>query len=200
MSNKERADQSNSEAQEFSAELGSFLSGRVRVVVGDITRQRVDAIVNAANPSLLGGGGVDGAIHRAGGPRILEECRQLRQTRFPKGLPRGEAVITTGGNLPARHVIHTAGPVYGENSGRDAELLSNCYRNSLALAIEQGLSSIAFPAISTGIYGYPPEEAAGVASLAIREFLATDASLREVRLVFFARDDATVFMAHHRLG
>ncbi len=188
------------EAPEFSAELGSFLNGRVTVVVGDITRQRVDAIVNAANPSLLGGGGVDGAIHRAGGPRILDECRQIRQTRFPDGLPRGAAVITTGGDLPARVVIHTAGPVYGQNAGRDAELLADCYRNSLALAVEHGLSSIAFPAISTGIYGYPPEEAAAVASRTIREFLATDASLREVRFVFFARDDALVFLARHSLS
>ncbi|MGO9598177.1 MAG: O-acetyl-ADP-ribose deacetylase [Isosphaeraceae bacterium] len=200
MNNKEHADQSNSTDREFSAELGSFLSGRATVVVGDITRQRLDAIVNAANPSLLGGGGVDGAIHRAGGPRILEECRQIRQTRLPEGLPRGAAVITTGGNLPARFVIHTAGPVYGQNAGRDAELLASCYRNSLALAVEHGLSSIAFPAISTGIYGYPPEEAAAVASLAIREFLATDAPLREVRLVFFAPDDALLFLANHGLS
>jgi O-acetyl-ADP-ribose deacetylase (regulator of RNase III) len=200
MSDIEHAHQSNANAPEFSEELGSFLNGRVRVVLGDLTRQRVDAIVNAANPSLLGGGGVDGAIHRAGGPRILDECRQIRQTRFPDGLPRGAAVITTGGDLPARFVIHTAGPVYGQNAGRDAELLASCYRNSLALAVEHGLFTIAFPAISTGIFGYPLEEAAAVASLAIREFLATDASLREVRLVFFGRDGAMVFLANHRLG
>ena len=199
MNSKERADQTNEQDREYSTKLGSFLNDRVTVVVGDITRQRLDSIVNAANPSLMGGGGVDGAIHRAGGPRILEECREIRRTRFPQGLPQGAAVITTGGNLPARYVIHTAGPVYGQNQGRDAELLASCYRNSLALAVEHGLSSIAFPAISTGIFGYPPEEAAAVASLAIREFLATDTSLREVRLVFFRHDDAMVFLAKHRL-
>ncbi len=184
---------------EFS-ELGSFVDGRVTVVVGDITRQRVDAVVNAANPSLLGGGGVDGAIHDAGGARILQECREIRRTRYPDGLPRGEAVITSGGNLPARYVIHTAGPVRGQNGGRDAELLARSYRNSLALAVQHGLSSIAIPAISTGIYGYPPEEAATVSSKAIREFLATDASLTEVRLVFYSRDDAENFLANHQLA
>ena len=135
-----------------------FLDGRVRVIVGDITKQDVDAIVNAANSSLLGGGGVDGAIHRAGGPEILEECREIRRTRFPEGLPTGEAVITTGGKLPALYVIHTVGPIYGEHRGREAQLLGNCYHNSLTLAVEKNLTSIAFPAISTGVYGYPQEE------------------------------------------
>jgi len=190
----------NLDTLEFSERLGSFVHGRVTVVVGNITRQRVDAIVNAANPSLLGGGGVDGAIHEAGGPRILEECREIRRSRYPDGLPRGEAVVTTGGNLPARYVIHTAGPVKGQNGGRDAELLELCYRNSLALAVEHKLSSIAIPAISTGIYGYPPEEAAAVSSEAIREFLATDESLGEVRLVFYSREDAQAFLANHMLS
>jgi O-acetyl-ADP-ribose deacetylase (regulator of RNase III) len=114
-----------------------FLDGRVSVIVGDITRQDVEAIVNAANSSLLGGGGVDGAIHRAGGPAILEACRDIRRTRFPQGLPTGEAVITTGGNLKALYVIHTVGPIWGEQHGNEAELLANCYHNSLTLAVEK---------------------------------------------------------------
>src|SRR5215218_2135436 len=114
----------------------TFLSGRVTVLTGDITTQDVDAIVNAANSSLLGGGGVDGAIHRAGGPKILAECRQIRATTYPQGLPTGEAVITSGGNLPAKYVIHTVGPIYGRNPEREGELLAACYQNSLRLAIE----------------------------------------------------------------
>jgi O-acetyl-ADP-ribose deacetylase (regulator of RNase III) len=175
----------------------SFLEGRVVVVVDDITRQDVDAIVNAANSGLLGGAGVDGAIHRAGGPRILEECREIRATRYPEGLPTGEAVITTGGNLPARFVIHTVGPIYGRDPGREAELLAACYRNSLSLAVQHSLSSIAFPSISTGVYGYPKPEAAAVSSRAIKEFLKSDRSIKEVRLVFFHDADAGVFLQHH---
>ncbi len=124
---------------------------------GDLTREDVDAIVNAANSSLLGGGGVDGAIHRAGGPAILAECRRIRETTHPRGLPTGEAVITTGGLLPARHVIHTVGPIYGQHHGEEARLLAACYENSIALAAEHGLATIAFPAISTGAYAYPRE-------------------------------------------
>ncbi len=176
----------------------SFLEGRVHIVVGDITKQDVDAIVNAANSSLLGGGGVDGAIHRAGGPEILEECREIRRTRFPQGLPTGEAVITTGGKLPALYVIHTVGPIYGEHRGKEAELLANCYHNSLTLAVEKNLSSIAFPAISTGIYGYPMGEAAEVSSKAIENFLSTDRQLKEVRLVFFQKRDAEVFLENQK--
>src|SRR3954470_18325080 len=125
-----------------------FLDGRVTMVVGDITRQDVEAIVNAANSSLLGGGGVDGAIHRAGGPAILEACRDIRRTRFPQGLSTGDAVITTGGNLKALYVTHTVGPIWGEQRGKEAELLANCYHNSLTLAVEKNLSSVAFPSIS----------------------------------------------------
>src|SRR2546423_14584919 len=158
-----------------------FLGGRVTVVVGDITKQDADAIVNAANSSLLGGGGVDGAIHRAGGPEILEECREIRRTRFPEGLPTGEAVITTAGKLPALYVIHTVGPIYGEHRGREAELLANCYYNSLALAIEKNVTSVAFPSIATGVYGYPRDEAAEVSSRSIEKFLANDLQLKEVR-------------------
>jgi O-acetyl-ADP-ribose deacetylase (regulator of RNase III) len=175
----------------------TFLSGRVRVLVGDITQQRVDAIVNAANASLLGGGGVDGAIHRAGGPDILAACQEIRRVSYPDGLPTGQAVITSGGRLAARCVIHTVGPVKSAEGERAAGLLAACYRNALALAVENSLSSIAFPAISTGVYGYPREEAAVVASRAIAGFLATDATITEVRLVFFAQQDADVFMTHH---
>src|SRR5207237_5645550 len=175
-----------------------FLDGRVRVVVGDITKQDTDAIVNAANSSLLGGGGVDGAIHRAGGPQILEECREIRRTRFPEGLPSGEAVITSGGKLPALYVIHTVGPIYGEHRGREAELLANCYHNSLTLAVEKNLTTIAFPAISTGVYGYPLAEAAEVASKTIENFLSSDRQLQEVRLVFFQDRDAKSFLENQK--
>src|SRR5205085_7560331 len=155
-----------------------FLDGRVTVVVGDITKQDVEAIVNAANSSLLGGGGVDGAIHRAGGPAILEECREIRRTRFPQGLPTGEAVITTGGNLKALYVIHTVGPIYGQEGGKEAELLANCYHNSLTLAVEKNLTSVAFPSISTGVYSYRRAEAAEVASHTIEDFLSKDLQLQ----------------------
>jgi len=177
-----------------------LLDGRVRVVVGDITKQDVEAIVNAANSSLLGGGGVDGAIHRAGGPEILAECQEIRRTRFPEGLPTGEAVITTGGKLAALYVIHTVGPIYGEHQGKEAELLANCYHNSLTLAVEKNLTSIAFPAISTGVYGYPPAEAAAVSSKTIENFLATDRQLKEVRLIFFQARDAEVFLMHQKFS
>jgi O-acetyl-ADP-ribose deacetylase (regulator of RNase III) len=188
--------------------MNSFLNGRVNVIVGDITRQTTDAVVNAANATLLGGGGVDGAIHRAGGARILEECRVIRNTRYPTGLPTGEAVITTGGLLPARYVIHTVGPVWGQHGGSEAALLAACYRNSLALAAAHELASVSFPAISTGAYHYPPDEAAQVASGAIREFLTVEtdggeyetggAGLKEVRLVFFSEPDARMFLRHHK--
>src|SRR5437870_6685462 len=177
-----------------------FLDGRVSVIVGDITKQDVDAIVNAANSSLLGGGGVDGAIHRAGGPEILEECREIRRTRFPQGLPTGEAVITTGGKLPALYVIHTVGPIYGQHHGKESELLANCYHNSLTLAVEKNLSSIAFPAISTGVFGYPPAEAAAVSSKTIENFLSTDRQLQEVRLVFFQTRDAQVCLENQEVS
>jgi O-acetyl-ADP-ribose deacetylase (regulator of RNase III) len=162
--------------------------------VGDLTREDVDAIVNAANSSLLGGGGVDGAIHRAGGPAILEACREIRATRWPQGLPVGEAVITTAGRLPARHVIHTVGPVYGEHGGEEPRLLAACYANALALAVEHGLRTVAFPAISTGVYGYPKDEAARVARAAVEASLGRHASLREVRLVFFDAASLGIFM------
>jgi O-acetyl-ADP-ribose deacetylase (regulator of RNase III) len=175
-----------------------FLEGRVVTLIGDITGQNVEAIVNAANSSLTGGGGVDGAIHRAGGPAILEQCREIRRTQYPQGLPTGEAVITTAGDLPARYVIHTVGPVYGEHKGREADLLAACYKNSLALAATQPLTSIAFPAISTGIYGYPRSGAAAIASETIREFLTANKVLKEVRLVFFQKSDLEVFLENQK--
>ena len=161
-------------------------SATVRVKIGDLTGERVDAIVNAANSSLLGGGGVDGAIHRAGGPASLEDCRKIvaRIGRLDTGL----AVITGGGNLPARHVIHTVGPVWQGGGKGEPELLADAYRNSLTLADEEGLDTVAFPAISTGVYGYPAAEAARVALAAIREHLEKGSRLRDVRIVLFGRE------------
>src|ERR1041384_4735696 len=179
-----------------SPSLESFLAGRVLVLVGDITQQDVTAIVNAANSSLLGGGGVDGAIHSAGGPKILEECKQIRKTTYPDGLPTGEAVLTTGGNLPAKYVIHTVGPIYGRDPERESELLAACYQNSLRLAHQHAVPSIAFPSISTGAFGYPKPEAAKVASAAIKDFLTADEQIKQVRLVFFQQSDARVFLEY----
>lgn len=176
----------------------TFLDGRVVVVVGDITRVSVDAIVNAANSTLLGGGGVDGAIHAAAGPAILDACREIRRTEYPDGLPTGEAVITTGGNLLARNVIHTVGPIYGRHEGRESELLASCYLRSLQLAAKHSLTSIAFPAISTGAFSYPPFEAAAVSSRAIAEFLEGNETLKDVRLVFFLPRHAETFLKHHK--
>ncbi|MGQ0702599.1 MAG: O-acetyl-ADP-ribose deacetylase [Gemmatimonadales bacterium] len=156
---------------------------RIELVQGDITEQPVDAIVNAANSSLLGGGGVDGAIHRKGGPRILEECQRIRRERYPNGLPTGEAVETTGGDLPARWVIHTVGPGYAASRDPAGELAA-CYRNSLRVADGLGARSVAFPAISTGAFGYPIAEAAEVAVRAVRE-ASTNVEL--VRFVGFGR-------------
>jgi O-acetyl-ADP-ribose deacetylase len=175
----------------------TFLNGRVLIKTGDITRENVDAIVNAANGSLMGGGGVDGAIHRAGGPDILRECKEIRRVQYPDGLPTGQAVITTAGRMPAKYVIHTVGPVYGRGGADKARLLADCYLNSLKLAVDRGITTIAFPAISTGVYGYPPEEAAAVASSAIEEQLTSAPALTEVRLVFFGSADEQTFLAHH---
>jgi O-acetyl-ADP-ribose deacetylase len=160
------------------------MTGRMVVVQGDITRQAVDAIVNAANERLLGGGGVDGAIHRAAGPELLEECRQIG------GCPTGEARITKGHKLPARHVIHTVGPVWHGGSQGEPELLAACYRNALRLAVANGVKTIAFPGISTGIYGYPLEPATRLAMTTVKQCLATMPSIEEVRFVTFG-DQAT---------
>jgi O-acetyl-ADP-ribose deacetylase len=155
----------------------------ITLVQGDITEQDVDAVVNAANSSLMGGGGVDGAIHRRGGPAILEECKRIRAERYPDGLPTGRAVATTAGDLPARWVIHTVGPVYARSEDRSG-LLASCHTESLKVADELGARIVAFPAISTGVYGYPVEEAAPVAIRAVRE---ADTWVEEVRFVLFDR-------------
>ncbi len=178
-------------------ELRRFVNGKVVVMVGDITGDKVDAIVNAANSSLMGGGGVDGAIHRAGGPDILHACKEIRRDHYPDGLPTGRAVITTAGKMVAKYVIHTVGPVYGRGGKEKAKELASCYRNSLALAAQNGLDTVAFPAISTGVYGYPLDEAAQVCSKAVQEFLASSTSVNEVRLVFYSQDDADTFLESH---
>lgn len=157
---------------------------RIELVKGDITGQEVDAIVNAANSSLMGGGGVDGAIHRKGGPDILQECKRIRAEQYPEGLPTGQAVATTGGKLPARWVIHTVGPVYSKSEDR-SPLLASCHTESLRVADDIGARTVAFPAISTGVYGYPLEEAAPVAIDAVR---SADTKVEDVRFVLF--DDA----------
>lgn len=173
-----------------------YLNGKVIVTVGDITEQDVDAIVNAANSTLLGGGGVDGAIHDKGGRQIYDECKKIRETVYPKGLPTGKVVITSGGNLKARFVIHTVGPIYGMNDGRDAELLADSYRNSLKIAVGNNLKTIAFPSISTGAFHFPKHEAARIVSATIKEFFENDDLLSEIKLVFFSQSDAEKFRKH----
>lgn len=162
-------------------------------VEGDITRQDTDAIVNAANSSLLGGGGVDGAIHRAGGPTILKACRELRATRFPDGLPAGQAVATTAGDMAARYVIHTVGPIYRDGRHNEAGTLASAYRESIRVADELSLSSIAFPSISTGAYGYPIEEAAQIAVRTVVESLRSARHVELVRFVLFGAGAYDVF-------
>ncbi|GAA3530093.1 O-acetyl-ADP-ribose deacetylase [Nonomuraea rosea] len=164
---------------------------KITLVRGDITEQRAEAIVNAANSSLMGGGGVDGAIHRRGGPEILEECRKLRAAHYGKGLPTGQAVATTAGRLAARWVIHTVGPVHSASEDR-SELLASCYRESLRVADSLGAASVAFPAISTGIYGWPMDDAARIALDAVRE---SGAAVDDVRFVLFDADAYGVFEA-----
>ncbi|MGP4101846.1 O-acetyl-ADP-ribose deacetylase [Nonomuraea sp. KM90] len=164
---------------------------KLTLVRDDITEQRVDAVVNAANSSLMGGGGVDGAIHRRGGPEILEECRKLRASRYGKGLPTGQAVATTAGRLPARWVIHTVGPVHSRSEDRSA-LLASCYRESLRVADSLGATSVAFPAISTGIFGWPMDDAAMIALETVRQ---ADTTVEDVRFVLFDEDAYAVFEA-----
>ena len=175
----------------------TYLGGRVIVSTGDITALAVDVIVNAANAALMGGGGVDGEIHRRGGPAIPAACSELRRTRYPDGLPVGEAVLTTAGNLPARFVVHTVGPIWGADEPA-AKLLASCYRKAIELADAQGLQSISFPAISTGAYGYPKDRAAAVVSRAIAEALDNAHSVRRVHLVFFYDGDRATFERHQR--
>lgn len=169
-----------------------MLAAKIDLEKGDITKLEVDAIVNAANSSLLGGGGVDGAIHRAGGQEILEECKQIRARQG--GCPTGRAVITTGGKLPAQFVIHTVGPVWqGGNKGEPA-LLASCYRNSLRIASEKQLKSIAFPNISTGVYGYPKDKAAKVAVQTVKEYLQEqESSLNKILFVCFDEDNYRLY-------
>ncbi len=162
-------------------------NARITVLQGDITKVKADAIVNAANTSLLGGGGVDGAIHRAGGPAILEDCRKIVSKQG--GCPTGEAVITTAGRLPAKYVIHTVGPVWNGGSRQEREKLESCYRNSLQLAADHQLESIAFPNISTGIYRFPKNEAARIAVTAIHAFLQEQETVKEVMLICFDEEN-----------
>ena len=162
---------------------------RITLVQGDITEQEIDAVVNAANSSLLGGGGVDGAIHRRGGPEILAACRELRASHYGKGLPTGQAVATTAGRLPARWVIHTVGPVYARSEDRSA-LLASCYRESLRVAAELGAVTVAFPAVSAGIYGWPVDDAARIAVGTVRE---NSGPVEEVRFVLFTPDVLAAF-------
>jgi O-acetyl-ADP-ribose deacetylase (regulator of RNase III) len=166
----------------------------LELIKGDITDVEADAIVNAANSTLLGGGGVDGAIHRKGGPKILEECKLIRATEWPDGLPTGKAVMTSGGTLKAKHVIHTVGPVWLGGFHVEAELLKQAYRNTLKLAVSKGLRTIAFPSISTGVYGYPVEEASRVALGTVKTFLEGEDKLERVIFVLFSNTVFEVYL------
>ena len=171
---------------------------RIEIAEGDITRLGLDAVVNAANETLLGGGGVDGAIHRGAGPELLAECRRIRASDLPDGLPTGEAVATGAGKLPARYVIHTVGPVWHGGTSGEPELLASCYRTSLELAASLGdaepVETVAFPAISTGVFGYPKDAAARVAYQSIQSFLEGSPRPQQVILIFFSGDDAQGFL------
>jgi O-acetyl-ADP-ribose deacetylase (regulator of RNase III) len=164
-------------------------SVQIELVLGDITEQEVDAVVNAANSSLMGGGGVDGAIHRRGGPSVLAECKQLRAGDWPDGLPTGKAAVTTGGDLPARSVIHVVGPVYAKSENR-SHLLESCYREALRCADEIGARTVAFPAVSAGIYGWPMDDAARIAVTTVR---STPSKVEQARFVLFSQDAYDAF-------
>lgn len=168
-----------------------FNNSTIKLIQGDITKEEVDAIVNAANSSLMGGGGVDGAIHRAGGPAILAQCKEIRSKQGK--LPTGQAVATTAGNLKAKYVIHTVGPIYSGGNKGEPELLASCYRESLMIAKEKGCKTVAFPSISTGVYGYPLDKAAKIALNTIAEFLNNDSSIQEVRMVLFGAEAFDIF-------
>ena len=168
----------------------------IEVIQGDITKSELDCIVNAANTSLLGGGGVDGAIHRAGGRQILDECIQIRSTQ--RNCPVGEAVITTGGRLQAKYVIHTVGPVWNGGNSHEPEKLSNCYRNTLNLAVEKGIKSIAFPNISTGIYGYPKDKAAEIALTTVADFVENNAAIERIQFVCFDHENYDIYLERLR--
>jgi len=166
---------------------------KISLVQGDITDIDADAIVNAANQALMGGGGVDGAIHCKGGPKILEECKRIRATEWPDGLPTGKAVITSGGNLKARYVIHTVGPVWHGGKRHEPELLAEAYSNSLKLAVSKGLKTVAFPSISTGAYGYPIEEASRIAITTVKKFLEKEDRIDKVVFVLFTKPDLETY-------
>jgi len=172
--------------------IGVVMHSNIIIKTADITEENVCAIVNAANSSLMGGGGVDGAIHRAGGHEILEECRTIRKNRYPDGLPIGEAVATTAGTMYADYVIHTVGPVYSQCGDKCKRLLASCYINSLKIAQELGCKDIAFPAISTGVYGYPKEEAARIAYESVKYFLNEGYNIK-VTFVFHSQNDEKYF-------
>ena len=173
--------------------MKEYLNGRLKVIQGDITLLEVDAVVNAANSTLMGGGGVDGAIHRAGGPSILEACREIRNHRYPEGLPPGKAVITDAGDLPSDYVIHTVGPVWGGGRQDEVKILEEAYRNCLVLAEETGINTMAFPAISTGVYGFPKELAAPIVYNVMKTHLSRKSLPREVFLIFFSKENEEVF-------
>jgi O-acetyl-ADP-ribose deacetylase (regulator of RNase III) len=174
-------------------------NAELELIKADITDVEADAIVNAANSTLMGGGGVDGAIHRKGGPKILEECKRLRATEWPDGLPTGCAAITSGGNLKAKHIIHTVGPIWHGGFHDEAKLLKQTYRSSLKLAVANGLKTVAFPSISTGAYGYPVEEANRIAVSAVKEFLEKDDKLEKVIFVLFSERDLEVYLKAAKL-
>ncbi|MCW3999457.1 MAG: O-acetyl-ADP-ribose deacetylase [Candidatus Bathyarchaeota archaeon] len=165
----------------------------LQLIEGDITDVEADAIVNAANQTLLGGAGVDGAIHSRGGPKILEECKRIRDKEWPDGLPTGNAVITSGGNLKAKHVIHTVGPVWRGGVYDEEKLLRRAYWNSLKLAAANGLKSVAFPSVSTGAYGYPTQQASVVAVSAIRDYLQKEDKIERVVMVLFSKRDFDIY-------
>jgi O-acetyl-ADP-ribose deacetylase len=169
-------------------------NAKLQLIKGDLTEIEADAIVNAANSTLLGGGGVDGAIHHKGGSKILEECKHLRATEWPDGLPTGCATITSGGNLKAKHVIHTVGPIWRGGFSEEAKLLKQAYRSSLKIAVTNGLKTVAFPSISTGAYGYPIEEASRIAIGAVKEYLEKEDKLERVSFILFSDRDFKVYL------
>ncbi len=175
--------------------MAEYLNGRLSTLQGDITAVEADAVVNAANSSLLGGGGVDGAIHRKGGPSILKECKRIRSEEYPDGLPAGLAVVTGAGNLPAGKVIHTVGPVWHGGGKGEEKTLYQAYKNSLALAADTGCRTVAFPAISTGVYGFPKNLAGPIAFRAVKEHLETHELPQKVLFVFFSQSDLDAFNA-----
>ncbi|MBF9018445.1 MULTISPECIES: O-acetyl-ADP-ribose deacetylase [unclassified Oceanispirochaeta] len=172
----------------------TLFDGRIETMCGDITSIDCNAVVNAANSSLLGGGGVDGAIHKAAGPGLLEECRRIRKEQYPDGLPAGQAVITDAGGMNCSRIIHTVGPVWKGGGYNEEETLASCYSNSLNLAEKEKLRTVAFPAISTGVYGYPPEKAAHVVYRTMKQFLPALSFPEKVLLVFFSQNGETQFL------